>query len=91
MGSTKLPTINLLMEPLPEPHMALAIKPRFARLLKLDYQGWMTQLAYDGFTDTNVESLQNFVHESFNEAELAQNLAQLLKSIQDGTVSYSSL
>ena len=85
MESAKLPTINLLMEPLPEPHMALAINPRFIRLLKLDHQGWMTQLAYDGFTDTDVESLQNSVQESFNEAELAQNLAQLLRSIQDGT------
>ena len=85
MESTKLPTINLLMEPLPEPHLALAIKPRFARLLKLDHQGWMTQLAYDGFTDTDVESLQNSVHASFNEAELAQNLAQLLQSIREGT------
>ena len=85
MESKKLPTVSLLTDPLPEPHMARAIEPRFARLLMLDRQGWMRQLTYDGFTDTDVETLETFLQDSFNELKLAENLARLLKGIHDAS------
>ena len=79
----KLMTDDLLLAPLGETHLGRVMKPRFARLLTLDYPGWMTQFIVDGFSDTDVETLENFLQDSFNEAKLAESLACLLKGIHD--------
>lgn len=83
MQPARLMTEDILVYPLGETHLGRAMKPRFARLLTLDYQGWLTQLKVDGFTDTDVETLEEFLQDSFNEAELAESLAYLLKGIRD--------
>ena len=85
MTSTQVPDINFLMEPLSDLQPVMAIKPRFVRLLQLDHFGWIKQFRYDGFTDADIESLEAFQHESFNEMELAERLAHLLQGVHDIT------
>lgn len=72
---------DLLMDPLGKTHHGRAMKPRFARLLTLDYQGWMTQFKADGFSNADVKALEEFLLDSFNEAELAESLACLLEGV----------
>ena len=83
MQPARLLTEDLLMDPLGETHLGRVMKPRFAKLLTLDYQGWMAQLKVDGFTDTDVETLEKFLQDSFNEAKLAESLGFLLKGIHE--------
>lgn len=83
MHPAKLMTEDLLMSPLGKTRLGRVMKPRFARLLALDHQGWMMQLKVDGFTDADVETLEEFLQDSFNEAELAERLAYLLKGIHE--------
>jgi hypothetical protein len=83
MQPAKLMTEDLLLDPLGKTRLGRVMKPRFARLLTLDYQGWTTQFEVDGFTDTDVETLEEFLQDSFNEAELAESLAYLLKGINE--------
>ena len=85
MTSTKVPDINFLMEPLSDLQPVMAVKPRFVRLLQLDHSGWMKQLRCDGFTDADIQSLETFQHESFNQMELAERLAHLLQGVHDVT------
>ena len=85
MTSTKVPDINFLMEPLSDLQPVMAVKPRFVRLLQLDHSGWMKQLRCDGFTDADIQSLETFQHESFNQMELAERLAHLLRGVHDVT------
>ena len=83
MQPARLMAEDLLMAPLGKTRLGRVMKPRFARLLTLDYQGWMAQLKADRFTDSDVETLEEFMQNSFSEAELAESLACLLKGIHN--------
>ena len=78
----RLLTQDLLLDPLGETYLGRVVKPRFAKLLALDHQGWMTQLKADGFTDPDIEALEGFLQNSFNEGDLAERLSYLLTGIQ---------
>ena len=63
--------------------LARALRPRFARLLRLDYSGWMRQLAEDGFSDSDISRLEEFIGNSFNETELSEKLTLILREVHD--------
>lgn len=66
------PIVSLMVEASSGADLARALKPRFARLLRLDYSGWLRKLAADGFDDSDISRLEEFIGNSFDETELAE-------------------
>ena len=76
------PIVNLMVDAPSGVDLARALRPRFARLLRLDYSGWMRQLASDGFSDSDIFRLEEFIGNSFDEAELSEKLASILREVR---------
>lgn len=77
------PIVNLMVDVPSGTDLARALRPRFARPLRLDYSGWMRQLAHDGFSDSDISRLEYFIGYFFNETELSEKLALILREVRD--------
>ena len=77
------PIVSLMVESPSGADLAWALRPRFARLLGLDHSGWMRQLAADGFSGSDINRLEDFISERFDETELTEKLASILRGAQD--------
>lgn len=83
MTLVERPIVNLMVEAPSGADLARVLQPRFARLLRLDYSGWMLQLAADGFSDNDVNRLEEFIGNSFDETELTEKLALIFREVED--------
>ena len=77
------PIPSLTLQAPSSPDLLQALRPKFARLLQLDHPGWMLQLAADGYSDDDLKRLEELVHHSFGEVELAEKLACTLEEVRD--------
>lgn len=77
------PIVSLMVESPSGADLAWALRPRFARLLGLDHSGWMRQLAADGFSGSDINRLEDFISERFDETESTEKLASILRGVQD--------
>ncbi len=77
------PIVDLMIDSPASPRPSHEVRPKLARLIKLNHTDWMRQLAADGFIDTEIKDLENFVASSLNEVELAEQLAPILESVAD--------
>ena len=50
--------------------LSCALRPRLDRLVKLDHNSWMDQLAADGFGPQDIEKLEDLVATSINVVSL---------------------
>lgn len=73
MTLTERPIATLMADAPSGADLLRALRPRFARLLRLDYSGWMRQLTADGFSEDDIKRLEEFIGNSFSETELTEN------------------
>ena len=64
-------------------HLARALRPRFARLFKLDHSGWMRLLADDGYSALDIKRLEGHLANLCNEIEFTEKLARVLEEVRD--------
>ena len=77
------PIVDLMTASPANPRPSHEVRPKLVRLIKLNYTDWMHQLAADGFIETEIKKLEDFVASSLNEMELAEQLAVMLEQVAD--------
>ena len=77
------PIVDLMIDSPASLHPSHEVRPKLTRLIKLNHTDWMHQLAADGFIETEIKNLENFVASSLNEVELAEQLAAMLGPVAD--------
>ena len=77
------PIVDLMIDSPASLRPSHEVRPKLIRLIKLNHTDWMHQLAADGFIETEIKNLENFVASSLNEVELAEQLAAMLGPVAD--------
>ena len=77
------PIVDLMIDSPASLRPSHEVRPKLTRLIKLNHTDWMHQLAADGFIETEIKNLENFVASSLNEVELAEQLAAMLGPVAD--------
>ena len=77
------PIVDQIVASTSSSDLSRALRPRLDRLLKLDHNSWMDQLAADGFGPQDIEKLEDLVAASINVVHLEDLLAKTLKETSD--------
>ena len=77
------PIIDLMVESTSSSDLNNVLMSRVNRLTKLDHSKWIDQLTSDGFTEGDVNRLDDLLSKLFSEADMETQLAAILSGLQD--------